>query len=144
MKVQITHPAASARDRLHRRERKQYDAWLTELKCQGCRVAGYRMTGDLVDRLCVRHLSDNIRAITAFEAPEHAVIIAIGPHDTTNPDLDVYTQIYHLLGITPPSGERTKPACCDNHSGLPPEAAVVADTIAANLTNLARANRRRR
>lgn len=143
VKVQITSTAAAVRDGLRKRDRQRYDQWLAELRTQGCQVAGYRMTGNLVDRLCVRHLANNLRVVTAFPTPTRAVVITLGRHDASKPRQDVYTLIYQLAGIDVPTGERTKPACCDT-KGNPPEGTEIVDALVDSMTALDKARKRRR
>lgn len=142
IEVTMTRPAADARDRLHRQQRRAYDSWLADLRSNGCAAMGYRMHGELVERLCVKHLGRNLRAIVAFPSPISATIVLLGPHDDKSPLADVYTQLYELAGITPPEGNRTKPACCGDDGG-PPEGSEVASELADRIHLLAKARRRR-
>lgn len=140
--VEITEPAAAFRDQMDRRHRKRYEDWLRELKTQGCAAMGYRMTGEIVERMCVQHLRDADRAIVVFESPRRAVIVALGTHDTNHLTRDVYTALYQLAGIEPPSGTRTKPPCCDDAG--PPGGSRVLDDLADRLREVAKTARRGR
>jgi hypothetical protein len=140
--VSITPPASAYRDAMRRRERKNYDAWLNDFTRRGCAAMGYRMYGDGVDRLCVKHLSGNLRVIVVFDSQDEATIIALGPHDEADRRVNVYSQVYAAAEINPPTGERTKPPCCDD-DGFPPADAELADRLAENIRALEKTMRRR-
>lgn len=106
--------------RLRAKDRTAYDNFLRELKNQGCVALGYRLTGDVVEHLCVRHLIRNLRVVVAFMSSDEAVVLLVGPHDDNDPVRDVYTLLYQLAGLEPPEEERTKPSCCGTEDGLPP------------------------
>lgn len=95
--------------------------FINELGPNGCRALGYRLTGQTpLDRICVKHLRDNLRAVVAFEKPERIWILLVGPHDDKDPNRDVYTELYAILGTEPPNAEgRAKPSCC-GEDGQPP------------------------
>ncbi|MBP2340173.1 hypothetical protein JOF41_006351 [Saccharothrix coeruleofusca] len=142
VQVVITRPAARFRDAMRKQERNKYEAWLTQLKSRGCAAMGYRLHGDPINRLCVSHLSDNIRAVVAFDSPTRATIVALGPHDAANPDQDVYRLVYLLAEVEVPVGKRTKPPCCDGR-GMPPDGSDLAEEMAARIHQFAKAGRRR-
>lgn len=106
---------------LSRPHAKALDSVINELGHNGCRALGYRLTGQTpVDRICVKHLRDNLRAVVAFETPERIWLLLVGPHDDKDPDQDVYTELYKILGVEPPdTAGRTKPPCC-GEDGQPP------------------------
>jgi hypothetical protein len=143
VKVTIARPAAVYRDAMRGRARTRYDVWLQQLKSQGCAAMGYRMTGNFVDRLCVKHLADDDRAVVVFDSPTAATIILLGPHDQTNPDHDVYTLLYKFAGIPEPGDDRKKPPCCGADGG-PPDGRGVADELAERIYQFVKASRRRR
>lgn len=140
--VELTQIAERQRKGLRNTHATRFDRWLDQLKHEGCRALGYRLTGQILDHLCVRHLSGNLRVVVAFPAPGVATIVLIGPHDDTDPGLDVYTQLYTLAGLTtPPDQKRTKPPCCDDQ-GQPPPGSEVLDDLVAQARQLARRRRR--
>lgn len=100
---------------------KSLNTFIGDLESRGCAALGYRLTGDVpVSRLCVKHLRGLIRTIVAFEEPRRAWILLIGPHDDGNRSGDVYAALWKLCGLdAPPSGRRTKPACCDEEGVNP-------------------------
>ena len=51
----------------------------------GCDAAGYRLSGEGVDRLCVVHLWGRWRLLLAFPEAEVAVVIDIGEHLAHDP-----------------------------------------------------------
>lgn len=58
--------------------------------------------------------------VVAFFAHNVANILLVGPHDNSDPFMDVYAQLYELAGLDePPIGERTKPPCCGSQDGRP-------------------------
>ena len=107
---------------LRARDRKAYDAFVIQLRAQGCKALKYRMTGnDPLGRLCVAHLIGPMRVVVAFESEEIASIVLVGPHDNSDPFTDVYSRLYELIGLeSPPESQRDKPPCCGSDDGLPP------------------------
>jgi hypothetical protein len=70
--------------------------------------------------------------VVAFESVMRAWILLVGPHDDQDPVLNVYAELYRLLGIEPPNAAgRNKPPCCDEIQKLPPPVlgAAVADIL---------------
>lgn len=62
-----------------------------------------------------------MRVVVAFETPQQAWILLIGPHDAQDPALNVYAELYRLLGAEPPpDADRDKPPCCDEAGDRPP------------------------
>ena len=107
----------------------------------GCKQAGYRLAGAPLDHVCCRHLYGSDRLLTAWPAPEHAVILAVGRHDRSA--LDVYELLLAAVAVAVPAEERTKPPCCDE-LGEPPADAQVAQALAAAVSALGAGPRRRR
>jgi hypothetical protein len=91
--------------------------------------------------VCCRHLYGNDRLLTAWPAPEHAVILAAGPHDRSA--LDSYQFLLAALAVDVPAEERSKPPRCDE-LGERPADAQVAEALAAAVTALGRGRRRQR
>src|SRR6266567_3302860 len=106
-------------DRIHA---KAFGDFLDDLAARGCQALGYRLSGSApVDHLCVKHLRDSLRVVVAFEGQQRAWILLVGRHDDQDPVLNVYAELYRLLGIEPPdSAGRDKPPCCDESTDLPP------------------------
>jgi hypothetical protein len=97
--------------------RKAYDEFLDDLARRGCEALGYRLTGELIERLCVRHVRGSIRAVVGFVPDaDEAWVLLVGEH--TRDEANVYQLLYDLTGVEPEEG-RSKPPCCDD--GLPPE-----------------------
>ncbi|MET8451638.1 hypothetical protein [Streptomyces sp. NPDC005209] len=143
--VHVTPLAKQQVADLRRAHRAAYDQFLSELRSQGCRALGYRLTGDVVEHLCVKHLVRALRVVVAFTAKDEATIVIVGPHDDDDPHNDVYTLLYELAGLErPPQGERTKPPCCGTEDGLPPLAdQSLADDLVSRCRDLTRAGGRR-
>ncbi|WP_092926030.1 hypothetical protein [Actinopolyspora alba] len=128
--VEITSTAQQQRKMLRNKHAKHFEQWLEKLKRDGCRALQYRLTGDLVERLCVRHLTGPLRVIVAFHSAEHATIVLIGPHDDGDPGIDVYRHLYSLAGIETPSARtRTKPPCCDEEGHPPSDDEEIIDLV---------------
>jgi hypothetical protein len=123
--------------------RKRFDAWLRDLKSNGCAALGYRLTGDILERLCVKHLSGSLRAVVAFETATRATVLIVSDHDDSDPGIDVYTQLYQLTGAKPPTGKRMKPPCC-SVDDEPPMWGTEIDELMARAHDLVRPPRVRK
>src|SRR5260370_37712407 len=113
--VRATPRAEQQIGRLSRKHSKAFERFLNELAAAGRRALAYRLSGQApVDHICVKHLIGSLRVIAAFETPERAWILLVGPHDDNDPILNVYAELYRLLGAEPePGAGRDKPPCCD-------------------------------
>jgi len=57
--------------------------------------------------------------VVAFEGQQRAWILLVGRHDDQEPVLNVYAELYRLLGVEPPDNAgRDKPPCCDESTDL--------------------------
>lgn len=108
---------------------------------RGCAAAGYRLAGQALDHVCCRHLRAEDRMLTVWPALDHAVVIAVGPHDCSV--TDVYDGLLAALAIVVPIAERSKPPCCDE-AGEPPADRDRAVAIADAVDALGRGRRRPR
>jgi hypothetical protein len=106
---------------LRARDRKAYDQFLVALRARGCGSLHYRLTGgEVLERLCVVHLTGQLRIVVGFESAKAATILLVGQH-SDDPFLDVYTQLYALADLDEiPTAPRRKPPCCDDDDGFPP------------------------
>ena len=111
---------------------------LTELESRGCSAAGYRLAGELFDQVCCRHLYGTDRMLILWSADDHAVVVAIAPHDGSH--LDVYDTLADALGLAVSVEERSKPPCCDEAS-LPPVDEEIVSTVSDALRRAARRRR---
>ena len=127
-------------DRTHARA---FGEFLDDLAARGCQALGYRLSGPApVDHLCVKHLRDSLRVVVAFEGQQRAWILLVGRHDDQDPVLNVYAELYRLLGVEPPdSAGRDKPPCCDESTDLPP---VLGAAVTELVDRAARVRRTRR
>jgi hypothetical protein len=127
-------------DRTHARA---FGEFLDDLAAQGCNALGCRLTGPApVDHLCVKHLRDSLRVVVAFEGQQRAWILLVGRHDDQDPVLNVYAELYRLLGVEPPdSAGRDKPPCCDQSTDLP---SVLGAAVTELVDRAAKARRTRR
>jgi len=112
---------------------------LGELRARGCEAGGYRLAGVVPSHLCCRHRYAIDRMIIAWPATDHAVVIAVSPHDRS--DNDVYATLLVALDSNVPAAEREKPPCCDEE-GLPPVDPESASEVADALQRLGRVRRR--
>jgi hypothetical protein len=140
--VLATPRAEQQIDGLTRRNARVFERFLDELAAGGCRALAYRLSGhEPVDHLCVRHLSGSLRVVVAFETPRRAWILLVGPHDDHDPVLNVYAELYRMLGVKPPSDAgRSKPPCCAEAEGQPP---VLGGALAEILDRAAKLRRTR-
>jgi hypothetical protein len=101
---------------------RTFGEFLDDLAARGCKALGYRLSGPApVDHLCVKHLPGSLGVVVAFEGRQRAWILLVGRHDDQDPVLDVYAELYRLLGVDPPdSAGRDKPPWCDESTDLPP------------------------
>jgi len=106
---------------------------------KGAKPAGIAWAGAVLGQLCCRHLYATDRMITAWPAADHAVVIAISPHDRS--DNNIYTTLLVAIDRDVPAEERDKPRCCDEE-GLPPVEPESASEVADALKRLAQARRR--
>lgn len=130
--------ADKQRKRLRKSTADRFEQWLSQLESEGCRALGYRLEGDLIDHLCVRHIHGAWRVVVAFRSSTDAVVLLIGEHANDDPGADVYSTLYELAGLhTAPVGKRTKPPCCDN-AGNPPDLIDQVDWLFERARRLAR------
>lgn len=111
-----------------------------ELEDRGCEAAGYRLSGDLVEHICCRHLYGQDRMLIAWPAKDYAIVILVAPHDRSGGD--VYGQLLDALELTVTAEEREKPPCCDE-KGRPPTDSDVATQIADAVERRVRTRRAR-
>ncbi|MGZ3140482.1 hypothetical protein ACVDFE_00395 [Lentzea chajnantorensis] len=130
VEVVATKLAKAQIDSLRSKDSTAFATWQEDLKNRGCAALGYRLTGDVVDRLCVRHIRGQLRAVVAFESPTYAVVLLVGPHDDRDPGIDVYTRLYQALDIPIPTKPRTKPACCGDMNDAPTWGDEIVDLMA--------------
>jgi hypothetical protein len=128
---------------LTRKQARTFDAFLDDLAAGGCQALAYRLTGETpVDHVCVKHLRGSLRVVVAFETPGKVWVLLVGPHDDHDPVLNVYAEVYRLLGVEPqPDSGREKPPCCDQDAGEPP---ILGDALAAILDRATKLRKTRR
>jgi hypothetical protein len=128
---------------LDRAHTKALDDFLDDLAAQGCKALGYRLSGPTpVDHICVKHLRGTLRVVVAFEKPGLAWILIVGSHNDRDPAMNVYVELYRLLGVEPPdSAVRDKPPCCDESTDLPP---TLGDAVTEFVERAAKVRRTRR
>jgi hypothetical protein len=115
-----------------------------ELERHGCAAADYRLSGADVEHICIVGLPRRHRMVIAFPAEDEVTILLVGPHDETNPEVNVYTRLYESLDIEAPTDERRKPSCCAD--GRPPINGKLVDNFLerSKKLRLGRARRNRR
>lgn len=93
---------------------RAYNAFLDALAHEGCAAMGYRLTGPVIERLCVKHVRGRLRAVVAFSLDDVAWVLLVGEH-LNDAEVNVYDELYRLVGHRPEPGEkRTKPPCCND------------------------------
>jgi hypothetical protein len=90
-----------------------------ELERAGCAAASYRLTGEILEHVCVVRLPYDYRMLVAFPSEREVAILLVGRH-VRSPVLDVYTRLYRALGLQMSPDERTKPPCCEGEEDEPP------------------------
>lgn len=119
--------------------KKALDAWLDDLAQRGCAALSYRLSGEVVEHLCVKHIRGALRAVVAFTSEDTAWLPLVAPHNR-EPGTDVYEALYRLIGREPePGEERSKPPCCgDATSGAPLVDEVLIDDLVRRTRALTR------
>jgi hypothetical protein len=125
-RVSLTPTARRQADALRGKAAAAYGDIVERLAADGCAAADYRLTGDTVDRICALHFYAKYRALVCFPEEEHVVVVLIAEHDRGSKD--VYGALYELLGISEPTGKRSKPPCC-GEDGEPPIDPVLLDGL---------------
>ncbi len=138
--VLATPRAEQQISRLRRKQSKTFENFLNDLAATGCRALAYRLSGQApLDHMCVKHLSGSLRVVVAFEASQRAWVLLVGPHNDHDPILNVYAELYRLIGAEPsPDAGRSKPPCCDPAEERP---AVLGNTLTEILDRAAKLRR---
>jgi hypothetical protein len=143
VEVRATRLANKIIEQLPRRSRRAYDQFEADLAARGCAAMAYRLSGSMLDHLCVVHLIGAMRVIVAFESAEVAYVVLVGNHDDSLPPLDVYQQLYAAAGLEPPDqAGRDKPPCCDTETGEPPVDPGLLDELLARMRRFRASDRR--
>jgi hypothetical protein len=123
------------------RPRRRVADFIEQLQSQGCAALGYRLSGPKpISHICVKHIGF-LRAVVAFQSPELAWVLLVAPHDNSDPGIDVYIELYRLVGHEPSGSEgRNKPACCDD-SADPPDLSEMIDALASRARMIRRTRR---
>lgn len=116
-RVSLTPTARRQADALRGKAAAAYGEIVERLAAEECAAADYRLTGDTVDRICALHFYARYRALVCFPEEELVVVVLIAEHDRGSKD--VYAVLYELLGMSQPTGMRSKPPCC-GEDGEPP------------------------
>jgi mRNA-degrading endonuclease RelE of RelBE toxin-antitoxin system len=99
-----------------------------QLSYEGCKAAGYALSGPPPwSNLCAVHVQ-GWRIITAFPAPDEVLLVKVAPHDTST---DPYADLAEQLGIEIYTGERLKPSCCEAANAPPMSSEELALVLAA-------------
>jgi hypothetical protein len=143
VEVRATPLANKIIEELPRRSRRAYDQFEADLAARRCAALAYRLSGGLLDHLCVAHLIGTMRVIVAFESAEVAYVVLVGNHHDSRPPLEVYRQLYALAGHEPPDqARRDKPPCCDTETGEPPADSGWLDELLARMRRFRASNLR--
>lgn len=90
--------------------------------------------------MCCSSLCGNDRLLAAWPAPEHAVILAVGPHDRSA--LDLYQMLLAALSVDVPC-RTAEQATVLRRTAPPPADAQLAEALAAAVTAFDSGRRRR-
>jgi hypothetical protein len=122
IEVVSTRRAQQQAGDLDRTHALAFAAFVDDLARNGCAALGYRLTGPVpINRMCVKHLRGSVRVVVAFESSRRVCIVLVGPHDDTDPNRNVYAELYELLDAAPLEGSgRRKPPCCGEEGQPPP------------------------
>ncbi|MFF5082413.1 hypothetical protein ACFY36_35660 [Actinoplanes sp. NPDC000266] len=94
-----------------------------------------------MERLCDKHLGGRLRVIVAFESEQTAWLLLVADHDDSDPDVNIYAELYRLVGHEPePSEKRTKPPCCGK-DGDAPALGQAAEDLALRATEIRKTRR---
>ncbi|HEX4730263.1 MAG TPA: hypothetical protein VH299_03285 [Solirubrobacterales bacterium] len=126
-RVSETPTARRQADALRGKVADAYYEAVQRLMAEGCAAADYRLTGDVVDRICALHLYGRYRALVCFPEKDRLAVVLIAEHDRGG-DGDVYAALYEFLEIPEPIERRTKPPCCDE-DGEPPVDSELLDRL---------------
>lgn len=121
--------------------RHRIEAIERNLRDRGCHAADYRLTGETLERLCaiqIGGVTGNWRIVIAFPEPDAVVLLYVGQHNERR-GLNIYQDLYTVLGIAEPRSPRSKPSCCDEE-GNPP----INGDVLERIDLYARQRRRRR
>lgn len=140
--VLATPIANAAIAALRGRVRTSFERKRNELVAQGCRTAGYRLTGEGVDHICVAHLADDYRLVSVFLDKSRIAVVLVGRH--TGGLGDVYRTLYELLELDVPAEPRTRPPCCDEPNDPPVDPELIRRFLAGSKQLLDRAEGQRR
>lgn len=109
-RVEATASADTAIKGLRGRAKDRYEQLESELKAQGCHVAGYRLIADDGESsvYCCKHLVREWRVVTTFDK-KVVYVVAVGEHS----DLTFYAGLAEKLEIRAAGQRREqKPDCC--------------------------------
>jgi hypothetical protein len=71
---------------LSRRRIREFDRFLDDLASRGCKALAYRLSGPTpVNHLRVKHLSESLRVVVAFQTVTKAWILLVGPTNEQDP-----------------------------------------------------------
>lgn len=85
-------------------------AHLRKISKEGCRVAGYALSGDEPwPRICSKHFGEEWRVLVTFLDDGRVVVIAVEQHNVRN---DPYVNTAQALDLRVSTAPRKKPPCC--------------------------------
>ncbi len=121
-----TTSAKVALKNLPAQKRPPVTARLQRLALEGCRAAGYALSGDHPwPHICSIHVGD-LRIIVVFPSDNEVAVVSVAAHNDVS---DPYRDIAYALNVPVSDAPRTKPACCDAATGVPPVDADLFDRL---------------
>jgi len=144
LEVRATRLAQVQIETLRGPNRKVFTRFVGELADNGCEALHYRVTGEGLDKLCVRHLRGAWRVVVAFHPDENtAWIVLVAEHTDDDPGRNAYEPLYEIVGHRPRADQRRrKPPCYDEEDAAPDATDQLAELLAARARDVLRGRRR--
>lgn len=131
VEVRVTRISEAQIDALRGPNRKAFERFRADLADKGCEALHYRVTGEGLDKLCVRHVRGAWRVVVAFHPNENTAWI-VREHADDDPGRNAYDLLYEIVGHRPsPDERRRKPPCCDEEGAAPDATDQMAQLLAA-------------
>ncbi len=119
--IKVTLIAHESVKRLKGKVQADFSEAVIDFAHRGCAAAHYRLTGEVVEHVCCRHLYGSWRLLAAFPDDRTVVVLDVAQH-TNKRDTDVYLRLFDILNIEQPARPRTKPPCCTPNAEPPIDA----------------------
>ena len=142
VEVKVTRIAETQVAGLRGPNLRAFERFRDELARQGCAALHYRVTGEHLDKLCVRHLRGAWRVVAFHPDEDTAWVVLVGEHSDDDPGRNVYDLLYDIVGHRPPSDQRRrKPPCCEDDGAAPDTKEQMAELLVARTRDVLRGRR---